>query len=49
VLTGDRARLSVLPLVTHCERDAGPYLSSGVTIMRDPKTGALNAGLYRHR
>ena len=48
VLTGDRARLSVLPLVTHCERDAGAYLSSGVTIMRDPKTGLLNAGLYRH-
>jgi 2,5-furandicarboxylate decarboxylase 1 len=48
-LTGDRARLSALPLITHCEKDAGPYLSSGVTIMRDPATGGLNAGLYRHR
>jgi 2,5-furandicarboxylate decarboxylase 1 len=49
ILTGERAVLSALPLVTHCEKDAGPYLSSGVTIMRDPATGALNAGLYRHR
>jgi 2,5-furandicarboxylate decarboxylase 1 len=49
ILTGDAALLSRLPLVTHCEKDAGPYLTSGVTIMRDPATGALNAGLYRHR
>ena len=49
ILTGARARLSALPLVTHCEKDAGPYLTSGVTIMRDPASGALNAGLYRHR
>ena len=49
VSTGEKAVLSALPLVTHCEKDAGPYLSSGVTIMRDPGSGALNAGLYRHR
>lgn len=49
ILTGDRAVLSTLPLITHCEKDAGPYFSSGVTIMRDPASGALNAGLYRHR
>jgi 2,5-furandicarboxylate decarboxylase 1 len=49
VSTGEKALLSALPLVTHCEKDAGPYLSSGVTIMRDPGSGALNAGLYRHR
>jgi 2,5-furandicarboxylate decarboxylase 1 len=49
VLTGDKANLTVLPLVTHCEKDAGPYISSGVTIMRDPSTGALNAGIYRNR
>jgi 2,5-furandicarboxylate decarboxylase 1 len=49
VLTGNKAALSALPLVTHCAKDAGAYLSSGVTIMRDPGSGALNAGLYRHR
>lgn len=49
VLTGEAARLDVLPLVTHCEKDAGPYLSSGMTIVRDPVSGTLNAGIYRNR
>ena len=49
VLTGDRADLRSLPIVTHCEKDAGPYISAGVTIMRDPASGALNAGIYRNR
>ena len=31
VLQGDEATLSKLPLITHCEKDAGPYLTSGVT------------------
>lgn len=48
VLTGEQADLSALPLVTHCEKDAGPYLTSGMTIVRDPETRALNAGIYRH-
>jgi len=49
ILTGDRADLRTLPIVTHCEEDAGPYLSSGVTIIRDPVSGCLNAGIYRNR
>ena len=49
VTTGADVDLRTLPLVTHCERDAGPYVSSGVTIVRDPASGALNAGLYRNR
>lgn len=49
VLTGDKADLRMLPIVTHCEKDAGPYLSSGVTIIRDPGSGCLNAGIYRNR
>lgn len=49
VLTGDKADLRTLPIVTHCEKDAGPYISSGVTIIRDPISGALNAGIYRNR
>lgn len=48
VLTGDEADLRKLPLVTHCEKDAGPYITAGVTIVRDPASGALNAGIYRH-
>ena len=48
VLTGDKADLRTLPIVTHCEKDAGPYISSGVTIIRDPVSGCLNAGIYRN-
>ena len=49
VLKGDDADLRTLPIVTHCEKDAGPYITSGVTIIRDPASGGLNAGIYRHR
>ena len=49
VLKDDEADLRTLPLVTHCEKDAGPYLTSGVAIIRDPATGCLNAGIYRNR
>jgi 2,5-furandicarboxylate decarboxylase 1 len=46
--SGSDFDLRKLPIVTHCEKDAGPYLSSGVLIMRDPVTRALNAGTYRN-
>ena len=45
---GGEANLGTLPLVTHCEKDGGPYITAGVTIMRDPGSGALNTGIYRH-
>lgn len=48
VLKGRDADLRRLPLITHCEKDGGPYLSSGVTIIRDPADGRLNAGIYRN-
>lgn len=48
VLTGERADLGALPLVTHCEKDRGAYLTSGMTIVRDPVSGKLNGGIYRH-
>lgn len=49
VWQGAEADLTRLPIVTHCEKDAGPYISAGVTIIRDPATGHLNAGIYRNR
>src|SRR5262249_52768565 len=49
ILTGDAADLRALPIVTHCEEDAGPYLTAGVTIIRAPLSGAMNAGIYRNR
>ena len=47
VLTGDDATLDALPIPTHHEGDAAPYLSYGVAICKDPDTGARNAGIYR--
>jgi len=48
ILKDEKADLRTLPIVTHCEKDAGPYISSGVTIIRDPASGSLNAGIYRN-
>jgi 2,5-furandicarboxylate decarboxylase 1 len=46
VLT-DEADLNRLPITTLHERDAGPYISMGVAICRDPETGQQNVGVYR--
>lgn len=47
ILKGAEAKLSVLPIPTHNEFDAGPYIDSDALICKDPDTGALNAGMYR--
>jgi 2,5-furandicarboxylate decarboxylase 1 len=49
VWTGDQVDLRRLPLLTHNELDGGPYITSGVGIMRHPETGQVNAGIYRHQ
>jgi len=49
VWTGDEVDLGRLPFLTHNELDSGPYITSGVGIMRDPDTGLINAGIYRHQ
>ena len=49
VWTGDEVDLGKLPLLTHNELDGGPYITSGIGIMRDPETGRINAGIYRHQ
>ena len=49
VIKGDAVDLSALPIPFHNEMDAGPYVTGGVMILRDPDTGAQNAGLYRHQ
>jgi 2,5-furandicarboxylate decarboxylase 1 len=43
----DRPSLDNLPVPTLHERDAGPYLSMGVAICRDPDSGVRNVGVYR--
>ena len=49
VWTGDEVDLGKLPLLTHNELDGGPYITSGIGIMRDPESGQINAGIYRHQ
>jgi 2,5-furandicarboxylate decarboxylase 1 len=39
--------VSRLPLVTHSEKDAGPYITAGLVIARDPQTGARNVSINR--
>jgi len=45
--TGDEVRLSRLPIVTHHEKDAGPYITSGVVLLKDPETGIVNGAIQR--
>ena len=40
--------LGKLPIVHHAEKNAGKYISVGCLVLRDPDTGVLNAGMYRH-
>lgn len=49
VLTGDDVDLGILPLLTHQEKDAGRYITSAVTLCRDPESGRVNAGIFRHQ
>jgi len=44
---GDIDILKVMPVLTHHEKDAGPYFSSAVTIARDPQTGIRGMGIHR--
>lgn len=48
VWRGDEADLTRLPIPVHNELDGGPFLTAGVAVMRDPESGRLNAGIYRH-
>ena len=49
VLKGKDAKLSLLPIPVHNELDTAPFITSGLMVARDPDTGALNMGLYRHQ
>lgn len=39
--------LGRLPIPTHHEKDAGPYITAGVVIARDPRTGVGNLSIHR--
>ena len=44
---GDFDLTALLPLLLHHEKDAARYISSGVTVSRDPETGLRGMGIYR--
>jgi len=47
VLTGAEVDLGRLPVFRHFTEDAGPYITSGIVIARDPDTGVRNASFHR--
>ncbi|MBI2304905.1 MAG: UbiD family decarboxylase [Chloroflexi bacterium] len=47
VALGEAVDCTQLPIVTYHERDAGPYITLGLIIMKDPDSGVRNAGIYR--
>ena len=49
VWTGDQIDVTKLPFLVHQELDAGKYITSAATISRDPDSGRLNAGIFRHQ
>ena len=49
IYTEDEVDLSKFPIPVHNELDGGQYISSGVALVKDPETGAVNGGIYRHQ
>ena len=39
--------LKTIPVLTHNEKDAGPYFTTAITIAKDPVTGIRGMGLHR--
>ncbi|MBW1666664.1 MAG: UbiD family decarboxylase [Deltaproteobacteria bacterium] len=44
---GSEVDLSELPIVTHCAKDAGPYITAGIVVAKDPETGTRNVSINR--
>ncbi|AET69464.1 UbiD family decarboxylase [Desulfosporosinus orientis DSM 765] len=47
VFLGSEVDLYKLPILTHFPIDAGPYITAGLVIAKDPLTGADTAGYHR--
>lgn len=48
-LLGNQVDLRRFPALTHHAADAGPYITGGAMVVRDPETGIRNVGMYRHQ
>ena len=47
VFIGSEVDLFKLPILTHFPIDAGPYITAGLVIAKDPETGVETAGYHR--
>lgn len=47
VITGEVDLPTVLPILTHYEKDAGPFITSGVVLAVDRETGRRGMGIHR--
>ncbi len=47
VLTGADLDLGRLPIFRHFTEDAGPYITNGIVVAKDPDTGVRNASFHR--
>lgn len=47
IRTGDKVDARLLPALTHCEKDAGPYITAGIAVAKDPDTGIRNVSINR--
>lgn len=47
IRVGERVDLSTLPVLTHFQEDAGPYITAGIVVAKDPDTGIRNASFHR--
>jgi 2,5-furandicarboxylate decarboxylase 1 len=47
VLTQGDDLLGALPILTHHEKDAAPYITTGVVLCREPGTGRRGMGIHR--
>lgn len=43
----EQVDLRKLPIVTHCSKDAGPFITAGIVVARDPETGIRNVSINR--
>ncbi len=49
VMTGDEVDLTKLPAMWTSELDPGPYIASGMAVIRDPETGLRNVSIHRQQ
>jgi len=47
ILKGRNADLTKIPFCVHSPKDAGPYLGSGMCVVKDPETGTQNVAMHR--